>query len=354
MGLRSLQRVQLGREAAATPGTAVAATAKLTGVYSAVFHEERVHEQPQELRGSLARHFRTVLQGKMATLDLETTATFEDTPHLLGMAIKSGQWDGTSDGATADPSYIRTYTPALTATDDPDTYTIEVGSIADDTGAGGTACVEMEYSFVRSLEISAAAREMTRVRANIVGRQLTKTTWTGGTADDERTTEDALGQQWKVYIDDASTGTIGTTLYGGCVVGFTWRLPENFREHMCLDGNLYFNRHEQSSLAPELELTVEVDGAAEAIRQDWANGGTARQLIRLEVLGGTVHSGTPTATARKSLRIDGAYSIIDWGAIGGSDQDGVNTVRILARGEYDATYGKLFECRVVNALAALR
>jgi hypothetical protein len=444
MGLKQLSVVQLGKEG--TAGTAVAATQKLMGVYSATWHEERNKDAPEELRQSLARFFRSTTLDVLATVDIEQTCTFEEFVYLLYSGIRADP-TVTNDGA-ATPIYKYLFTPTLTAVDTPRTYTMEVG---DDTQG-----YRAPYSFVRNFELSFAARQRTRLRSAWVARQLSTNAFTGSLTD--RDVEDAYGQGWRIYID-AQGGTMGSTAFSGCITGGTWRLPQCFVPHNCVDGSNTFTRHQMVSLAPELELTVELDSAANSLRSAYTDD--THKLIRLENLGSNVHAaftpptaptvaagaaGTPSGTYRcrvtfvtafgetaggtsaqvtvtsqriewsniptgptgttarklyrsqpggaanterllttladntttvfsdnvadgtisatalvpttdttvgtKTLRIDGSYQITDWGAVGGSDADGVQTLRIAARGEYDATLAKLFEIMVLNGRAA--
>jgi hypothetical protein len=445
MGLRQLSVVQLGKESSA--GTLVAATQKLMGVYTATWHEQRTKDSPEELRQSLARYFRATTLDVLATLDLEQTCTFEELPYQLYMGVR-GDPTVTNDAAGT-TGYRYLWRPTLTAVDVPRTYSFEVGD--------NTQAYTMPYGFVRNLEISFAVRERTRLRSSVVGRSLTAGAFTGSLSD--RTVEDAFGQGWELYVDNQG-GTIGTTRYGGCITGGTWRIPQCFVPHNCIDGANTFTRHQMVNLAPELELTVELDSTAQAIRSAAYTQDT-HQLIRLQNYGSNVHgaftppvaptlvvgsAGTPNGTYRgvvtfvtafgessagasavvtvtnqkvewtgiptgpagttarklyrtqpagaaatarlvttladnvtttysdnasdgsisatalvpstdttafpRLIRIDGSYQVTDWGAVGGSDQDGVQTFRLTARGEYDASLAKLFECIVQNGRAA--
>jgi hypothetical protein len=123
-------------------------------------------------------------------------------------------------------------------------------------------------------------------------------------------------------------------------VNGTWRMPETYNPHRCIDGTITFTRHQIAAWSPELELTVELDAASTALRSDFA--ADERKLVHLE---------NPNTGATKNVEIDGAYNITDWGAVGGSDQDGVQTLRLMFSGEYDPDWAKLFEIIVTNGLA---
>lgn len=330
MGLKTLGRLQWGLEA--TAGTATTSPVRAMGLTGVTWHENNNVDMPVELRASMAQHHRGDILSKQADIAVEGYLSFQDAPFLFAAAVKAGT-AGVSDSGSANPAYLYTYDPTLSAPDDPSTFTFEVG---DDTQAYETA-----YGFATNLEISAAIKEWTRFTTDLVGRVLSATTFTSSS---NRECEYAKGQNWAIYVD-ATGGTVGTTQYSGCITGFTWRLPESYMPHHCLDGNLYFSRHEQTPLAPELTFTVELDALAiSSLRAAHTNG--TRQLIRLKNVGSQIHVSTPAATANHYIQIDGAYRITDWGPVGGADNDGVQTVQVTCIGEYDVTWGKLFQIQV--------
>lgn len=338
MGYVHLGRLQIADES--TAGNAVTTATALIPVLSAGWHEENVVDQPEELRGSLAKYFRGDILGKTATVDVEADLTYEDAAYFFQMAIKNAT--GAADGGSPN-AYSYTFTPTLSSPDAPRTKTIQVG---DDTSGNQ---FYSEYTFATSLEISASIQERSRLRTSLVGRQLTAQAFTGSLSN-TRSVESAVGQKWVLSLDDTG-GTIGTTAYTGLITGFTWRLPQTYEAHKAIDGNLYFNSAKAMPWCPELDLTLEVDTAAMGVRTDFKAG--TRQLIRLQNTGSTVHAGTPTATAAKFIRIDGAYRITDWGVVGASANGAVQTVQVRAMGEFDAAASLLFSVVVNNALSAL-
>jgi hypothetical protein len=324
MGLVHLGKLQLAA------GTSTPTATYLLPVLSAAWHEEANVDQPEELRGDLAKYHRGDILGRMATIDVEADCAYETAPYFFNMNIKAAS--GVSD-ASGTPAYLYTWEPTLTAADAPQFYTVQVG---DDTSGNAFYATT---TFGRNLELSAAIEERTRMRSALVGQQLVAQAFTAGLNRDP-TMESAVGQKWAVYVDD-SGATIGTTPFAGVLTGFTWRLPNTYEPHKSIDGGLVYNSVKATPWCPELELTLEVDAAALAMRTDFFAG--TRQLIRLKNVGGVIHAGTPTATANKYLQIDGAYRVTDWGVVGGSDNTGVQTVRVMCSGEFDPTWAKLYQ-----------
>lgn len=326
MGLTAFRRIQLGKETA--PGTAVPATAKLMGFNLKAPLADRQIVQPEEERGSLAGAFRSYTQSVGWTgATLSGDATFEDILYLLAMAIKGGVVPtGTGTAKTW------AFEPSLTAANNPDTFTLEFG---DDTQA-----YEAEYVLATSLEISGGVGQALKCSANLVGRQLTATTFTPALAD--RVVESALAAKTNLYLDD-SGGMIGTTLVPSTLLDWTWRLPEHFVT-IAHQGSLYFTAVREQKMKPTLEMTVEFNTGVAALRAKYL--AETRQLVRLKAEGSEVETGT-----KKSLSIDGAYKIIDLDVL--DERNGADIVKLTLHGEYDPTWAKLFKVEVVNGVSTL-
>jgi len=326
MGLTAFRRIQVGKET--TPGTAVAATAKLMGMTLKAPLGDRRIVQPEEERGSLAGAFRSYTQAigwEGATLSGD--ATFEDILYLLAMAVEGGV---TPSGLGTAKTW--TFSPSLTSANSPDTFTLEFG---DDTQA-----YEVEYVLATGLEISGGVGQALKCSANLVGRQITPTTFTPSLVD--RNVESALAGKTSLYMDDAG-GTIGTTAKAATLLDWTWRLPEHFAT-IAHQGSLYFTAVREQRMKPTLEMTVEFNAGVAALRTKYAS--ETAQLVRIEAVGGLIETGT-----NKKLTIDGAYKIVDFDVL--DERNGADIVKLTLHGEYDATYGKLFEIVVVNTVGTL-
>ena len=328
MGLHALKRIQAGKET--TPGTAVAATAKWMGMSLAGNLKDREIVQPSDERGSLAAAHRSYSPAYLWEDKLSGEVTFEDLILLLSMAVKGGVSPTTVDTSAK----LWTFAPSLTSANNPDTFTIEFG---DDTQA-----YEAEYCFAKSLEISATVGEALKFSADLVGRQLSPTTFTTGLAD--RSVESALAAKTKLYIDDAG-GTIGTTQQEAMLLDWTWRLPDHFAPKSHQNGSLYFTAHGEVKMKPELELLCEFVAGVATLRTKYA--AETRQLVRLKTEGSLAGA----ESALRTVQIDGAYKIVSFDTL--DERNGASIVRLTLHGEYDSTWGKLFEVQVQNAVAAL-
>jgi hypothetical protein len=277
----------------------------------------------------------------MVNVDVDFDVTYQDFPYFCEMAIKHAA--PVSDGGSGGSAYLRTYTPTLTSPDTPQTYTVQMG---DDTSGDAFYA---PFTFATNLELSFAIQERTNGKVALVGQSLTAQVFTGSLNRD-RTLESAVGQSWAVFFDDTG-GTVGNTAYTGVLIAGTWRLPNTYNPHKSIDGTLVYNSVKATQLCPELEITAEVDAAALALRGKYTAG--TRQLVRLKSTGSQIHAGTPNATKNKYIQIVGAYRIVDWGVVGGSDNAGVQTVKITLHGEYDAAAGLLYSVAVNNEVDSL-
>lgn len=349
MGLKPASKVQWGQQGYNFTSGTVAATAKAMGLYAAPWQEVHQPVPLESLNGDLIKYHGVSadLHRQFEINGWDATLTFEDAPFYFRAGYQ-GAVAGVSDGGSASPTYVYTFTPSTASTALPTFYSLEVG---DDTQAHrANGC------FFTDLEVSFAVRDRTHIKGNVRGRYLDANTgFSAGTAGNDRSVEEALGQNWTMYVEDTGSagtaGTIGSTQYSGCIVQGSWKAMR-YALHDCVNGTNLPGTVYPMPFAPELQVTVEVDSVAySALRAAYT--GQTQQLIRLQNLGGTVHSGTPSATKQKAIIIDGAYRITNFGAIGGSDQDGVQTVQVTATGEYNATYGKVSEVTVRNALSGV-
>lgn len=328
MGLEAFRKIQGGIES--TPGTAVPATAKWMGMHLAASLKDREIVMPSDERGDLAAAHRSYSPAYLWESKLSGELTFEDAIFLAGMAVKGGVTPSTVDTSAR----LWTYTPSLTAANTPDTFTLEFGD--------NTQCYEAEYVFIKALEISGSVNEALKFAADLLGRQLTAASFTGALSN--RTVESALVKKTSLYMDDTG-GSIGATAKTGILIDWTWRLPAHFVAKDRQDGNLYFSAFGEVRMQPELEMLVEFTSGVATLRTKYT--AETRQLVRLKTLGSLCGA----ATALRTVQIDGAYKIVEFDTL--DERDGASVVRMKLLGEYDATWTKLFELQIQNAVTAI-
>ena len=328
MGIKNLRRIQIGAES--TAGTAVAATAKLRMM--GTLEDQREVMFAEENVGYLSGVDRTYIPKLLAALSVEGEATFEQLPYLLnaGIELSAGVQDGAGSG------YLYTYDLPTTAQNTLQTYTIEGG---DDIQAE-----EVEYAFVENMVLSGVPGEAWKVKADWLGRQVSKCTFTASLGLD--TVEEILFSKTKLYID-AATGTIGTTLKSSTLLGAELSIKSGWVPVFTGDGNLYFTFTKCVDPEAILKVTFEHNATAVAEKDAWI-AQTAR-LIRLITQGAAL--GTGATYDYKTLQIDLAGKWEKFEKI--DEQDGNDIVTGTFRARYNAD-GDLFgQILVVNELSAL-
>jgi hypothetical protein len=272
-GRRALRKVQLGRET--TAGTNVAATSvwRGTGTILDTRAQQRV-SQDVGIIGGTDEVNQTMLGG---TLNVsQTPATFEQFLHILEMSVKTAT--PAADGVGTD--FIYTYAMPTTSPNTIKTYSIEGG---DDTQAE-----EMSYCFVKDWTLSGNGRTAWQLAANIQGREVTNTTFTGALV--LPTVNYMNFGLSKVYIDVIG-GTYGSTIKSSTLRGANIKYMSGIEAKDTADGRLDFSfaqTGQDYQLSGQLEF--EHDSIALANKVDW-RAMTARKLqIKIE---GTTAFATP-------------------------------------------------------------
>jgi hypothetical protein len=249
-GVKSLRKVQLGRET--TAGTAVAATTYWRGTGTMQDNRETVFAE--EDVGYLSGIDRTFVPKYEAEIELEGVATYEQLPHILDAAI--GEATPAADGTGS--GYVYTYTFPTTAGGTLQTYTIEGG---DNEGAE-----EMEYAYVEKFTLSGAPGEAVQSTATWKGRQVTVASFT--TTATIPTVESILFQKSLLYIDTAG-GAFGGTLKSNTLIGFNLDYTTGWQAVFAGDGQLYFSFIKNAGPEALLEVTFEHDATSIAEQSAW-------------------------------------------------------------------------------------
>ena len=326
MGLRALRKIQIGEEG--TKGGAVAATAALLGTLT--MQDSPTIHRPVEERGTLAEFSRSLKVANLAELAVEGDATFEQILYLLHMGVLGNVTPSVVDTSAR----LWTFTPAMTAAGVFDSFTIEYG---DDVQAW-----ETEFCLAKSVEISGAMGEAMRMRGSIFGRKMTQTTFTASLTPP--TVESIPMQEAKLYID-AEDGTIGTTEKASTLIAFTYTINTGLAPKRYGDGSIDFTSYAETFKGVELKATFAFNSAAE-VQRALFDGETLR-LIRIKAEGSL--AGAVSALRTLTLDVCGIYT----GFTTLQERDGEDVVEITLSSQRGATYTKLFEVAVQNAVTAL-
>lgn len=330
-GIKSLRRIQLGRET--TAGTTAAATTIWRG--TGVMQDDSLVVRPPEDIGIVWDTDRNYIPMQGGTLTLDAVpATFEQLPHLGEMGIKAiatGVADGTGSGK------VYAYTFSTTAVNSFNPYTVETGDNVQQYVAA--------YGYLESLKLSGKYNEAINMSGTVKVRTVNKLSAFTTTATIP-TVEEILFQQGVLYIDNAS-GTIGTTQVSATFLDFELDMKTGFKGVATGDGRLDFTFVKGTKPTGTLKVTFEHNASATAERDNWL-AKTAR-LIRIKVQGSAL---TTAATyTNKTLIIDVAGKWSKFDAM--KDDAGNDTVTGNFEIGYDSTYGGVGQILVVNQLASL-
>jgi len=327
MAVAAYKKVQAGIEP--VPGTAVAATARLAGITVTMDMADQMVEEPEDQRGSLARHTRSFATATEVKLKASGNASFEDLIFFAGLTLVD------TTPVTSGIKQTWTFEPALDAANSPKTATFEVG---DDTQA-----YEVEHVFGTGLKLSGAIDKAIKVDSDLVGKKWTETTFTDPVSD--REIEEILWNLTEMYVDDPAVHAIGTTRVSQFLIDGSWDTGDHFMPKKRADGDLAYRGVSEKSLMPVLEVTAEFNTDAQVLMTAYRNrlthGAQTHVLVRLVATGSTFTGGT------KTMIIDGAYEVFSVGTID-SGNDGSSTMKFTLHGVEDEDYGKLFQLVLIN------
>lgn len=331
MGIKKLRKVQIGPEA--TAGTAVAATVILRGL-NGTLEDQREQKFSEEDIGNLGGSDRLYDLKKLGGITLEGDATFEHLPYFLAMAIENTV-AGTADASTGS-GFGYTYILPTTSVPTVQTYTLEAG---DDQQVE-----EMPYAFVSEVKLSGASGEEIKVSADLLGGEVTPTTFTPAlTLEDVET---ILFQKATFYIDGES-GTIGTTQVSDTLLGINLDIKGGKNQRWTGDGSLSPSHLGQDMPEVTLEVTFEHDGNSTAEKANWRS--LVTRLIRVEIEGSALT--TAGDWVNKLLRIDLAGKWSKFDKL--DEQDGNDIIAGTLTAKPSNTAGLFGEILVVNEVTAL-
>jgi hypothetical protein len=227
-----------------------------------------------------------------------------------------------------------TFTPATSAADVIQTYTIEQGSAA--------RAHKVNYALISDLTLSFGREEST------ISGSAIATAMTDGITMTATPTEIALvpvtGPQIKVYAEDTVAALAGATELAGAI-SVEWSLTNRFGPAWFLNGENEYNQHVE--LEPTLEVTLMQEADAEGMELLPIMRTGATKYIRIEATGPVIGAGPGTY----KLTIDTACKVTDIGDF--SDQEGVYAIEYTMQGFHDATLAGATKAVVINSITAL-
>lgn len=323
-----LRLAQRGKEA--TRGTAVAATRRWIGDLELT--ELAKIYRPSYPVGVLVPYGGTsIVIARGAELNYSSDLTFEEIIDFLAMGIRGGQV-----GAGSPNTYTFTFDPDDDAV--PDTFTIEAAN-DDGTTVWGR---EVEYCFCKSFNISRTIGEPMKLKASLVGRQVTDSTPTS--LGIPTVWEPALGDKLALYIDDTWAG-LGGTAKAGVMIDMNLDITTGLVPGLPTSTGL-FSAYRFGPAKFDLTMTFEFTTIADAEQEKSRD--RSKRFVRLEVTGSAITGGN------KTIRIDLAGEHAEGSLMGPfSEREGQDTLSMHLEGVYDLTGANVLRFVVINSLATI-
>jgi hypothetical protein len=314
-----------------TRGTPVAPTRQLyvdgTGVLGVDpalnFHED-------ENAGIRTRIRRVTQQSEDVNLKIRTTSGvgYDD------LVIPFSQLKGAMTGVGAGADKTWTATPAMTAANNPEAYSVDVGD--------ETQNWRCQYAMWRSFKIGAALGDVTFLEGDLFAQRAIK----GAKASPAVNSAIKIpGALWTVKYAATLAGLPGASINLNHLIDWELEVMTGLKWRHYMDGNLYGAQHVETDIAATLSLTVESTALAVSEFYDkWL--AQTLDFVRLKATGPTL--GASNYSAQVDLPV--LYSNVE--PIGAED-DGVNLYKVEANLSYDGTSGTSIVPVIVNSLAAL-
>lgn len=278
MGEVVFRKIQHGKET--TKGTAVAATRmfpfgtiKVPADRKPDFKDNALGRRARAQKGWVKQ---IAVDGITLT---QEPMCFQSLPWIFSLGLK-GNVSG-AEQTTDQDDYLWDFTPSLTATNAPDSGTIEYG---DDTQA-----YEIEYVMWRSIKIDGTLGEDGFVKLEVegFGKQISTSTFT---ALSPAAVEAAVANMVKIYIDP-TWAALGTTQKTGLLQAFSIEILNGYHPKFHAAGVKTMTGHGEGYIDAMVTLTFE--GGAEADAQWDAFRAGTQQAIRIEILGSQIGTGDP-------------------------------------------------------------
>jgi hypothetical protein len=325
---RAFSKFQYGKEVISTHGTAVAATKILAGAQIKGVPTDRQTQFIEDALGVRAASARSNVYELLVEDTLTLPACyFQALPMIFSCGLKGNI---TASEVTANQGdYLWTFTPSMTATNAPDSITLEMG---DDTQA-----YEVEYVMFRSIKVSGEIAQdggdsPVQVEVEYFGRQVTATTFTGALSLPTMTTMNA---KQTILYKDALWANKGTTALASTLRGFEFEIMTGLHPKFFGSADKYFTTHGESILGAMLTLTLEGNSSADGIFDDYQAGTAAAYAIK--ITGPLI--GTGTAHSLNLFVYGKPESVIPLN----EESSGNNLHAVVIHGMYDTTGAQILD-----------
>lgn len=323
VGYKGLRRVHFNIEG--TPGTKPTINKMLMG--SMGFNPEVTWYEPDEDTGKMSRFTRRTKVGERTSLAFEGAVTFEQIIYFLACCVR-GSVTPTNQEAGREKWDFEKATGAASA---PDTMSLEVGDSAQ--------AWDIPYAFVTGMEIAIAMNAPLMLRADMVGRPMTKLDTFAVIAPPD--IQDVPSSVGILHIDD-TWNELGNTAKSSLLISGTIRIPGVVPVDYA-DGILSYGGYSEPKNNLELDLTLVLN--ADAITEyDAFHADTARMIA-------LTFKGAALGADYYYFRVYAFGRWQSWSKI--AEHEGLDVVTAKFVSQYDPTSTKEYYISVTNAEATL-
>jgi hypothetical protein len=324
-----LRLAQRGKES--IRGTAVAATRRWIGDLE-LTELSKIYRPSYPVGVLVPYGGNSIVVARGAEMSYSSDLTFEEIIDFLAMGIKGGQV-----GAGSPNTWTFTFDPDDDAA--PDTFTVE-GVNDDGTTQYGR---EVEYVFAKSIGISRSIGEPMKLKAGLVGRQVTDSTPTAGIGV-PTAWEPALGDKLALYIDDTWAG-LGGTAKAGVMIDMNLDITTGLVPGLPTSSGV-FSAYRFGPAKFDLTMMFEFTSIADAEQEKSRD--RSKRFVRLEVTGSAITGGN------KTIRIDLAGEHAEGSLMGPfGEREGQDTLSMHLEGVYDSVGANVLRFVVINSLATI-
>jgi hypothetical protein len=340
MGNSYFSKLQIGKET--VRGTAVAADTLLLGLLPQI-NPDRKPVFPADRFGKRSDAVRSELHSVQFASALNfPNLYYQALPLIFSLGLKGAVAPVETTPAQGD--YLWTFTPSETATNSPDSMTLEAGD--------NDQAYEVEHVMADRITLSgnvAQGADASPVVAEVgvFGRQWTKTTFTAGLTIP--TVEPVIAKLARVY-KDALWANAGVTELALALRSFRLEILTGLYPVFTGSASRYFGGFEESVIGVTLALTLHPTAAVIALYDDFNNGDSGVQdysVWRVKCSGKQIGTG-----GNHELTIDVGGYLADFTPVGAQDR-GSNLFTATVKGVFDITGAKKLAVTCQTDVAAI-
>ena len=338
MAIRDLFSVQIGTEASSDTWGSLARTptAKLMGIADISITPQVDVTMIDELRGSQAPGFTSVITEVGGEASVEGVVTYEDIPYWLnGMFGAAGTTEDAGDTDYTDREWAAPLTNYDSDSPTPSIYTLVFGDKSVSTTSTDT--LSLLGATMNTLTISGEDGQPLSFEAGLFGKQVSEDAL-ASLAD--RTVVVAMGSHCSLWIDPAASAA-GTTAVDTTAFSFELTMNANRAPVRHLGTNTP-DGYRDAKMTGELALSLEMNATSRAYLSDIVGvSDEVRKVVRIQAtVGAAVLQFDFNGVALSAPEVH-------------TDRDGVISLEMVLSGEYGATLGNWLTFLSTNTVASL-